>query len=241
MEPRDKLHEGKAKIVYRTDDPDLYIQVFKDDATAFDGKKKGTILGKGAVNNRISSHMFELLGRAGVPNHFVEQLDERSMLVKAVEIVPLELVLRNAIAGSMSRRVGLPEGTEIAETIVELSYKRDDLGDPLLNRSHIRALGLADDATVDAMIAAGLRVNELMREFFSSIGITLVDFKLEFGTHHGELLLADEISPDTCRFWDAETGEKLDKDRFRHDMGQVEDGYREMLQRVTSGGRLAAR
>ncbi len=234
MERREKLHEGKAKIVYRTDDPDLYIQYFKDDATAFDGKKKGTIMGKGAINNRISCHLFEMLEKSGVPTHFVERLDDNSMLVKAVEIVPLEVILRNYIAGSMSRRVGVPEGTEIPETMFELSYKRDDLGDPLLNRSHIRALRLAPDERVDAMLEAAGKVNTLLQEFFKGIGITLVDFKLEYGMHKGQLLLADEISPDTCRFWDAETGEKLDKDRFRQDMGRVEEAYEEMLGRVTS-------
>ena len=233
MEPRDQVHEGKAKIVYHTDDPTLFIQYFKDDATAFDGGKRGTVVNKGEINNRISSALFRLLEGAGVRTHFVRQLDDNSMLVRAVDIVLIEVVVRNVIAGSLSRRTGLPEGTALEVPIVELYYKRDDLGDPLLNREHIRALGLASDAVVDAMTAAGRRVNRLLTPFFADIGITLVDYKLEFGLHDGDLLLADEISPDTCRFWDSETGEKLDKDRFRRDLGRVEESYREVLGRIT--------
>ncbi len=236
MQRREKVHEGKAKIVYRTDDPALFIQYFKDDATAFDGKKRGTVVGKGAINGRISAAMFQLLERAGIRTHFVRQLDDDEMLVRALDIVQVEVVVRNIVAGSLARRTGLPEGTVLSAPIVELYYKRDDLGDPLFNREHIRALGLATDAVVDDMCAAGRRVNELLTAFFGDIGITLVDYKLEFGLHGGELLLGDEISPDTCRFWDAETGEKLDKDRFRRDLGRVEEAYQEVLGRIAAHG-----
>lgn len=232
MQRREQVHEGKAKIVFRTDDPKTFIQYFKDDATAFDGKKKGTISNKGEINCTISSRLFQLLENAGVPTHFVEQQSADEMLVKAVDIVLIEVVVRNQVAGSLARRTGLDEGTPLPRTLVELYYKRDDLGDPLLNRDHIRILDLADDDRVDAMVAAALRINDLLVPFFEGIGITLVDYKLEFGTHEDQLLLADEISPDTCRFWDAESGEKLDKDRFRRDMGKVEDSYREVLSRV---------
>jgi phosphoribosylaminoimidazole-succinocarboxamide synthase len=241
MQRGEKVHEGKAKVVFRTADPELFIQYFKDDATAFDGKKRGTVTGKGAINARISAALFQLLEGAGIRTHFVDQLDDTQMLVKAVEIVPIEVVVRNIIAGSLSRRTGLDEGTALAHPIVELYYKRDDLGDPLFNRDHIRVLGLASEAIVDQMVASSRRVNELLSEFFAGVGITLVDYKLEYGLAGDELLLADEISPDTCRFWDAQTGEKLDKDRFRRDMGRVEEAYQEVLGRIRASGSTPAR
>lgn len=237
MQRGEKVHEGKAKIVYRTDDPSLFIQYFKDDATAFDGKKKGTVVGKGAINARISAAMFQMLEGAGVRTHFVRMLADDEMLVKALDIVQIEVVVRNIVAGSLSRRTGLAEGTVLQDPpIVELYYKSDELGDPLFNREHIRALGLASDGTVDELVASGRRVNALLTPFFADIGIALVDYKLEFGMHDGELLLGDEISPDTCRFWDSDTGEKLDKDRFRRDLGRVEEAYQEVLGRIAAHG-----
>ena len=232
MEKRQQLYEGKAKIIYATDDADLVIQHFKDDATAFNAQKKGTIVNKGVFNNHISSICFQLLEEHGVATHFVKQINDRDMLVKRLQIVPLEVVVRNVVAGSLAQRMGLEEGSELGETIVEFYYKRDDLGDPLLNADHIRAFGLANDQEVAELRSQGLKVNTILRRFFDERGIMLVDFKLEFGRHHGALLLGDEITPDGCRLWDKATRKKLDKDRFRRDLGGIEEAYAEIERRV---------
>lgn len=228
-----KLYEGKAKILYRTEDPDLLCQVFKDDATAFDGLKKGSISGKGVVNNRISARLFTLLREHGIDSHFVRQLADNEMLVKRVAIVPVEVVVRNISTGSLCRRYGMQEGIVLDEPIVELYYKDDALHDPLMNDDHVLALKLATRDELAHMKSQALQVNTILKEFFDQLGIRLVDFKLEFGRYHGQLLLADEISPDTCRFWEKGSHRKLDKDRFRHDLGDVETTYQEMLQRIT--------
>lgn len=227
------LYEGKAKKVYETDDPDLLIVEYKDDATAFNGQKKGTIVGKGVVNNLMSNHMFKELEKKGVRTHFTEELSERETAVKKVAIVPLEVIIRNIAAGSFSKRYGVAEGTPLQCTSFELSYKNDELGDPLLNDYHALALGLATREEIDAITRMAFQVNEVLTAYFDSLGITLVDFKLEFGRYKGEIILADEISPDTCRLWDKETGKKLDKDRFRQDLGDVEDAYKEVFKRLT--------
>lgn len=230
------LYEGKAKKVYATDDPGLYIVEYKDDATAFNGQKRGQIVGKGEVNNRISAVLFQMLERGGVATHFVEQLSPRTSLVKAVDIIPVEVVVRNLAAGSMAARLGLQEGTPLARPVLEFYYKNDELGDPWVTEDHIELLGWADAATLQQMKAMAIRIDQLLTAFFRQCGVTLVDFKLEFGrTRDGSLVLADEISPDTCRLWDAKTGEKLDKDRFRRDLGGVEAAYQEMLARVEKG------
>jgi phosphoribosylaminoimidazole-succinocarboxamide synthase len=227
------LYEGKAKKVFITDNPDLYIVEYKDDATAFNGEKKGTITGKGQLNNAISAIFMEMLKEHGIPTHFVEKLSDREQLVKKVEIVPLEVVVRNIAAGSLAKRLGLAEGTVLPKAVVEFYYKNDDLGDPLINDSHIDVLNLATPETVAKMAAYGRQINDILTAYLKDRSVTLVDFKLEFGiTPQGELILADEISPDTCRFWDFETNEKLDKDRFRRDMGNVEEAYQEMLRRL---------
>ncbi|MCL4517039.1 MAG: phosphoribosylaminoimidazolesuccinocarboxamide synthase [Firmicutes bacterium] len=228
----EKLYEGKAKIVYTTSDPDLLVVYYKDDATAFNGRKKGTIQEKGVRNASISAAFFEFLAGRGVETHFVKLLSEREMLVKRLEIIPIEVVVRNIAAGSLARRLGLPEGTRLAHTVVEFYYKSDELGDPLINNYHIKAVGLASEEEVASLEVMALSVNDLLREFLAPRKLELVDFKLEFGRHHGRILLGDEISPDTCRFWDAATGEKLDKDRFRRDLGGVEEAYHEVLRRV---------
>lgn len=235
MTRKELLYEGKAKRVYATDDPERCIIEFKDDATAFNGIKKGTIADKGIMNNTMSSYLFTMLAAAGIANHFIEHVSDREMLVRRVQIIPLEVIVRNIAAGSMSKRLGISEGKLLAGPVVEFSYKDDVLGDPLVNEDHIRALGAATDEEVAVLRRLALTVNDLLRERFSSIGITLVDFKLEFGRADGVVLLADEISPDTCRFWDSTTGEKLDKDRFRRDLGDVEEGYHEVLSRLLSG------
>jgi phosphoribosylaminoimidazole-succinocarboxamide synthase len=233
MQKGELLYEGKAKKVYATERADEVIVDYKDDATAFNGEKRGTITGKGELNNRMTAIFFELLGDAGVPTHFVELLSEREQLVKRVRIVPIEVVVRNIAAGSLAKRVGLPEGQELPRPIVELYYKSDELGDPLINEDHIAILGLATPEQLQQIRAYALRVNEVLRAHLAGRGVLLVDFKLEFGTDaEGNILLADEISPDTCRFWDAATKEKLDKDRFRRDMGGVEEAYQEMLRRL---------
>ena len=228
------LYEGKAKQVFATDDPTLLIQRFKDDATAFDGTKKSTIAGKGVVNNRIASHMFALLEKQGVATHFVEQLDDREMLIRALEMVKVEVIMRNVAAGSICRRYGTEEGLVFDEPILELYYKSDPHHDPLMNTEHVVQFQLCTATTLEEMSSAARKINTIMREFFHSIGINLVDFKLEFGLAGDRVLLGDEISPDTCRFWDLKTGEKLDKDRFRFDLGKVDEAYQEMLARVTS-------
>ena len=233
MEKRDMLYEGKAKKVYATDDKDLLIVSYKDDATAFNGKKKGTITGKGAINNRVTNFMMQRLEEAGVPTHFVEELNDRDTVVKAVTIVPLEVIIRNISAGSFAKRYGVEEGIPFDEPTIEFSYKNDDLDDPLINEYHIQALKLATKEDVATIKEMAFKVNEVMKEFFKARKVDLVDFKLEFGkTSDGTIVLADEISPDTCRFWDSDTHEKLDKDRFRRDLGNVEDAYDEMLKRI---------
>ena len=233
MKKAEQLYEGKAKKVYATDDPNLVIVSYKDDATALDGLKKGTIVGKGVVNNRMSDFLFGLLEKNGVPTHFVRELNDREALVKKVSIVPLEVIIRNISAGSFAKRYGVEEGIVFAEPTIEFSYKNDELHDPLINSYHALALGLATKAEIETIKTLAFRVNEILKAYFLSLNVRLVDFKLEFGRlPDGTIVLADEISPDTCRFWDAETGEKLDKDRFRRDLGGVEDAYREMMKRV---------
>lgn len=233
MEKQEQLYEGKAKRVYRTSNPDVYWIEYKDDATAFNGEKKGTISGKGELNNRISSIFFTMLKEKGIENHFVEQLSNHEQLVRRVEIVPLEVVVRNVAAGSLAKRLGFEEGTVLAHPIVEFYYKDDALGDPLVNDAHIKLLGIASEADVRYLEELGLKVNEVLRPYLAERNVMLIDFKLEFGrTLDGKIILADEISPDTCRFWDAETKEKLDKDRFRRDLGNVEEAYQEMLRRI---------
>ncbi|MGZ4111005.1 MAG: phosphoribosylaminoimidazolesuccinocarboxamide synthase [Tumebacillaceae bacterium] len=227
------LYEGKAKKVFVTDHPELYIVEYKDDATAFNGEKKGQITGKGQLNNAISTIFMTMLNDRGIPTHFVEKLNDREQLVKKVEIILLEVVVRNIAAGSLAKRLGLAEGTVLPKTVVELYYKDDSLGDPLINNSHIDVLNLATPEQVVLLEKYGREINDILVAYLKERKVTLVDFKLEFGiTPSGEVILADEISPDTCRFWDADTNEKLDKDRFRRDMGGVEEAYAEMLRRL---------
>lgn len=233
MEKTTQLYEGKAKKVYATNDPDLVIVSYKDDATALDGLKKGTITGKGVINNRMSNYLCRLLEKHGVPTHFVEELNDRETVVKKVSIVPLEVIIRNISAGSFAKRYGVEEGIVFTEPTIEFSYKNDDLHDPLINSYHALALGLATKKEIEEIKAMAFKVNDILKEYFLSLNVKLVDFKLEFGRlKDGTIVLADEISPDTCRFWDADTNEKLDKDRFRRDMGGVEDAYNEMMKRV---------
>ncbi len=232
MEKGKQIYEGKAKKVFETLDPDLCIVSYKDDATAFNGEKKGTIVGKGVVNNKMSNFMFKLLEEKGIKTDYVEELSDRDTVLKRVEIVPLEVIVRNKAAGSLSKRLGLPEGTPMKTTVLEFCYKNDDLGDPIVNEYHILAAGLATKEEIDTIAEMALKINEIMKEFFLSVNIDLIDFKLEFGRYKGEILLADEISPDTCRFWDVNTQEKLDKDRFRRDMGGVEEAYAEVMKRI---------
>ena len=235
MEKKEQLYEGKAKKVFATDDPNLVIVSYKDDATAFNGEKKGTIAGKGAINTVMRNHMFQLLEQQGVPTHFVEQLSDRETVVKKVSIVPLEVIVRNISAGSFAKRYGVKEGIVFDEPTFELSYKNDDLGDPLMNDYHAIALKLATREEIELIKSMTFKVNEVMKQYFDTLNVTLVDFKLEFGkTADGQIVLADEISPDTCRLWDKTTGEKLDKDRFRRDMGGVEEAYQEIMKRVMS-------
>ncbi|MGB4687183.1 MAG: phosphoribosylaminoimidazolesuccinocarboxamide synthase [Coprothermobacter proteolyticus] len=233
MEKLDLLYEGKAKKVYRTDDPRYYIIEYKDEATAFDGKKKGIIQGKGTINNKVSAVFFQLLEENGVPTHFVELLSPTEMLVKKVDIIPLEVIVRNYAAGSISKRLGLEEGLKFDQPVVEFSYKNDELGDPMVNNYHILAMKLATEEEINTLTQQALRVNQILSQFLLEKNIILVDFKLEFGkTPEGHIVLADEISPDTCRFWDSTTMEKLDKDRFRRDMGGVEEAYLEIARRL---------
>ena len=233
MEKTTQLYEGKAKKVYATNDPDLVIVSYKDDATALDGLKKGTISGKGVINNRMSNYLCRLLEKHGVPTHFVEELNDRETVVKKVSIVPLEVIIRNISAGSFAKRYGVNEGIVFSEPTIEFSYKNDDLHDPLINSYHALALGLATKKEIEEIKAMAFKVNDILKEYFLSLNVKLVDFKLEFGRlKDGTIVLADEISPDTCRFWEADTNEKLDKDRFRRDMGGVEDAYNEMMKRV---------
>lgn len=233
MEKTTQMYEGKAKKVFATNDPDFCIVSYKDDATAFNGLKKGTILGKGAINNRVTNHLMRLLEKNGVPTHLVEELNDRETLVKKVTIVPLEVIVRNIAAGSLSKRLGLPEGTKLGSTVLEYCYKNDDLGDPMVNDYHIFAMGWATKEELQQIAAYSFKVNQVLSEYLKEAGIELIDFKLEFGkTKDGTIVLADEISPDTCRFWDSVTHEKLDKDRFRRDLGGVEDAYQEILRRL---------
>lgn len=234
MEKTTQLYEGKAKKVFATNDPDVVIVSYKDDATAFNGEKKGTIAGKGVINNKMTNHLMQRLEQAGVPTHYVEQLSDTDTVVKKVSIVPLEVIIRNISAGSFAKRYGVEEGIVFDAPTVEFSYKNDDLGDPLLNDTHALALKLATKEEIQQIKDYAFRVNELLKGFMKEIGIDLVDFKLEFGRlSDGTIVLADEISPDTCRLWDEKTHEKLDKDRFRRDLGGVEDAYQEVMRRLT--------
>ncbi len=233
IEKKEQLYEGKAKKVFATNDPDLVIVDYKDDATAFNGEKKGTISGKGVINNRMTNYMFKMLEKEGVPTHLVEEISDRETIVKKVSIVPLEVIIRNVAAGSFSKRMGVEEGTKLLCPILEFSYKNDDLGDPFINDYYALALGLATKEELDTIAKYAFKVNEFMVNFFKKLNIDLIDFKIEFGkTSDGTIILADEISPDTCRFWDSTTHEKLDKDRFRRDMGGVEEAYQEIMKRL---------
>lgn len=227
-----QLYEGKAKKVYATNDPDLVIVDYKDDATAFNGIKKGTIVGKGVINNKMSNYMFKLLEKQGVPTHLVEEISDRETIVKKVEIVPLEVIVRNVAAGSFSKKLGIEEGTPLKQPTLEFSYKNDDLGDPFINKYYALGLGLATEDEIEDITKYAFAVNDFMVKFFKEKNVDLIDFKIEFGRFHGKILLADEISPDTCRFWDSTTHEKLDKDRFRRDLGGVEEAYQEMMKRL---------
>ncbi len=233
IEKLEQLYEGKAKKVYATNDPDLVIVDYKDDATAFNGEKKGTISGKGVINNQMTNFMFKMLEKEGVPTHLVEEISERETIVKKVSIVPLEVIIRNVAAGSFSKRMGVEEGKQLLTPILEFSYKNDDLGDPFINDYYALALGIATKEDIDTISKYAFKVNEFMVNFFKKLNIDLIDFKIEFGkTSDGTIILADEISPDTCRFWDSTTHEKLDKDRFRRDMGGVEEAYQEIMKRL---------
>lgn len=233
MEKLQQLYEGKAKKVFATNDPELFIVDYKDDATAFNGEKKGTINNKGIINNRVTNHLMKKLEEVGVPTHFVEEISDRETVVKKVTIVPLEVIVRNIIAGSLAKRVGQPEGVKLKQTVLEYCYKDDDLGDPMVNEYHIYAMGWATKEEVDLIAKYSLMVNDFLSAYLKDLNIELIDFKLEFGkTSDGTIILADEISPDTCRFWDSVTGEKLDKDRFRRNMGGEEDAYKEIMKRL---------
>jgi len=233
MKKLEMIYEGKAKKVYKTDDAKLYIVDYKDDATAFNGVKKGQIAGKGVVNNRMTNVILKILEAKGIPTHFVEQLSDRETLVRAVQILPLEVIIRNIAAGSFSKRYGVEEGRPLAKTVLEFSYKNDDLGDPLINDDHILALELATEEQLATVKKYAYMVNEGLKEFFLERDLKLVDFKIEFGLCDGEVILADEISPDTCRLWDVNTNEKMDKDRFRRDLGNVEETYQEVFARIS--------
>ena len=232
MKQLKKIYEGKAKILYATDSPDLLIQYFKDEATAFDGKKKGIIQEKGILNNKISSRLFQYLEDKGIPTHFVERPSDREMVVKKLEIIPIEVVVRNIVAGSLAKRMGVEEGMSLKKTILEFYYKSDPLGDPMINDYHIEAFGLARKFEVDILKEMAIEINGYLSKFFDEKGIILVDFKLEFGRHKGQILLGDEITPDGCRLWDKETNEKMDKDRFRRDLGKIEEAYQEVCRKV---------
>ena len=232
MEKKELIYEGKAKKVYAMDDPDYCMVEYKDDATAFNGLKKGTIRGKGVVNNKMSNFMFKLLAEKGIETHFVKEVSDRETIVKKVSIVPLEVIIRNKAAGSLAKKLGLEEGMELKCPILEFSYKNDELGDPMINNSQAIACGIATQEEIDVISDMAYKVIDYMKEFFAGVGVELIDFKLEFGKFHDKIILADEISPDTCRFWDIKTHEKLDKDRFRRDMGGVEEAYAEMMKRI---------
>ena len=233
MKKLQQIYEGKAKKVFATDDPDVVLVDYKDDATAFNGLKKGTITGKGVINNRVTNFLMQMLEKNGIPTHYIEEISDRETLVKKVDIVPLEVIVRNIAAGSLSKRLGVPEGTKLKKTVIEYCYKNDDLGDPMVNEYHIAAMGWATEEEVKLIAGYSLKINKLLSKFLKQSNIELIDFKLEFGkTSDGTIVLADEISPDTCRFWDSKTHEKLDKDRFRRDLGGVEDAYQEILKRL---------
>lgn len=233
MQKLEQLYEGKAKKVFKTDDENLYLVSYKDDATALNGLKKGTILGKGAINNRVSNHLMRMLEKEGVPTHYVEEINDRETLVKKVTIVPLEVIVRNVAAGSLAKRLGLPEGTPLKSTVLEYCYKDDALGDPMVNQYHIAAMDIATPEELDTIAGYAFKINDLLAAYFKDVNIELIDFKIEFGRlADGTIILADEISPDTCRFWDSVTHEKLDKDRFRRDMGGIEDAYIEVRKRL---------
>jgi phosphoribosylaminoimidazole-succinocarboxamide synthase len=235
IELREKMYEGKAKIVYATSRPGTVVQYFKDDATAFNALKRGTIVGKGVVNNRMSAILFQRLEKARVRTHFLAQLSDREMLCRKLDIIKIETIVRNVVAGSLAKRTGLDEGTPVRPAIVELYYKSDALGDPMLNDEHVRMLKLASPGELAWLKRTARKVNDVLRPFLLTRGLLLVDFKLEFGRHGGTLYLGDEISPDTCRLWDAKTRQKLDKDRFRQDLGGVEDAYQEVYRRLVEG------
>lgn len=232
MQKLEQLYEGKAKKVYKTDDPDALIVDYKDDATAFNGLKKGTIVGKGVINNKMSNHVMRILEKKGVPTHYIEELSDRETVVKKVEIVPLEVIIRNISAGSFAKKLGMEEGIVLKRPTLEFSYKDDALGDPMINGYYAVAIGAATQEEVDTITKYAFMVNDVLKEYFAQCGIELVDFKIEFGRYHGQIILADEISPDTCRLWDINTHEKLDKDRFRRDLGGVEDAYQEVFKRL---------
>ncbi len=232
MQKLEQLYEGKAKKVYKTDNDDILIVDYKDDATAFNGLKKGTIVGKGVINNKMSNHVMQILEKEGVPTHYVEELSDRETAVKKVSIVPLEVIVRNISAGSFAKKLGMEEGIKLKRPTLEFSYKDDALGDPMINGYYAVAIGAATQEEIDKITEYAFKVNEVLVKYFAECGIELVDFKIEFGRYHGEIILADEISPDTCRLWDIKTHEKLDKDRFRRDLGNVEDAYHEVFKRL---------
>ena len=232
MIKKEMVYEGKAKKVFATDEPDVFIVDYKDDATAFNGLKKGTIAGKGVINNKMSNYLCKLLEKHGIPTHYIKELSDRETAVKKVEIVPLEVIIRNKAAGSLAKKLGLEEGFQLKVPVLEYCYKNDALGDPMINETHAIAVGYATKEELDTISSMAYKINEILREFFANIGVELIDFKLEFGRYKGQIILADEISPDTCRFWDIKTHEKLDKDRFRRDMGSVEEAYNEMAKRI---------
>ena len=232
MEKKELLYEGKAKKVYTKETPDVLIVDYKDDATAFNGVKKGTIVGKGVVNNRMTNHIFKMLEEKGIPTHFIEELSDRETAVKKVEIVPLEVIVRNVAAGSFSKKLGIEEGFRLLSPTLEFSYKNDELGDPMINDYYAVAIGAATREEIDKITELVFKINEILVDYFKSIKVDLIDFKVEFGRYKGQIILADEISPDTCRFWDSETHEKLDKDRFRRDLGHVEEAYEEIYRRI---------
>lgn len=235
MKKLEQLYEGKAKKIFKTDDETKVVVHYKDDATAFNGEKKDTISEKGVLNNTITAIIFEMLEKAGIKTHFIEKLNDREQLCRKVDIIPLEVIVRNEAAGSMAKRYGLEEGTQLKISVLELSYKRDDLGDPLMNDYHAVAMGITTFEELKEIYQVASQVNDLLKKFFIELGIKVVDFKLEFGKQNGEIFLADEISPDTCRFWDVETGKKLDKDVFRRNLGDLTDTYRELLGRLETG------
>ena len=232
MEKKELLYEGKAKKVYTTENPDVLIVDYKDDATAFNGVKKGTIVGKGVVNNLMTNHIFRMLEEKGIPTHYIEELSDRETAVKKVEIVPLEVIVRNVAAGSISKKLGIEEGFKLLSPTLEFSYKNDELGDPMINDYYAVAIGAATREEINKITELVFKINEILVDYFKSIKVDLIDFKVEFGRYKGQIILADEISPDTCRFWDSETHEKLDKDRFRRDLGHVEEAYEEIYRRI---------